>query len=144
MKNFFKTTLYVSVFALAGVLFQISCSNADQSNQPNAVNVTPIGKIVIAKRPSGSDWQIWTCNYDGTNMTQVPITLPPNVVFNNANLQTNVKLSPDGQKVFFVTISNSGTPNGYPSIHSCDINGANLQEVANLGLVTNMELGGVY
>jgi hypothetical protein len=139
MKNFFKTTLYLFAFALAGILFQISCSNSDSENENNSVNSTPIQKIVFAKR-APSDWQIWTCNYDGTNLTQIPINLPPNVVFNFSNLQTNVRLSPDGQKVFFVCLDNNA---GYV-IYSCDINGSNLQVVTTVNNASNIELGGAY
>jgi hypothetical protein len=140
MKNLLKSTLYLFVFALAGILFQISCSNSDNVNQTSSVNSTPIGKIVFAKRPNLSDWQIWTCNYDGTNLNQIPITLPPNVVFNFSNLQTNIKLSPDGQKVFFVCFHNSlGL-----IIYSCDIDGSNLQPVTTQTDAGNIELGGAY
>ena len=137
MKNLLKSTLYLSVFALAGILFQISCSNSDRQNF--STNSTPLGKLVFAKR-APSDWQIWTCNYDGTNLNQVPITLPANVVFNFSNLQTNVKLSPDGQKVFFVCLYNS---TGYV-IYSCDVNGSNLQPVTTVNNASNIELGGAY
>lgn len=140
MKNFLKTSVYLFSFAIAGILFQISCSNSDNTSQPSTTNSTPIGKIVFAKRVS-SDWQIWTCNYNGTGLTQIPITLPPNVVFNFTNLQTNIRLSPDGQKAFFVVADNN-TNN--LSIYSCDINGSNLQQVTALTSASNVELGGAY
>jgi hypothetical protein len=139
MKNLLRTSLYLTVFALAGILFQISCSNSD--NQTLSTNSTPIGKIVFAKRPANSDWQIWTCNYDGTNLTQIPITLPSNVVFNYSQQQTNVQLSPDGQKVFFVTIDNN--TNAYV-IYSCSIDGSNLQPVTTQSDAGQIELGGAY
>jgi hypothetical protein len=74
MKNVLKNMLYVSVFALAGIIFQISCSNSDNSLTSTNTNLE---KLVFARKPVGSTvalpWQIWTCNYDGTNMTQIPI-----------------------------------------------------------------------
>jgi Tol biopolymer transport system component len=64
-------------------------------------------------------------------------------MFNFTNQQTNVKLSPDGQKVFFVTITDFTTTNAYASIYSCNIDGSNLREVAIVN-DDNIELGGAY
>ena len=64
MKRLLKSTLYLFVFAAAGILFQISCS-ADSSS----TNSTSLGKIVYTKKVN-TDIEIWTCNYDGTNQTQ--------------------------------------------------------------------------
>lgn len=150
MKNLLKTTLYLTVFALAGVLFQISCSNSD--NQILSTNSTPIGKIVYTKNVSDY-YQIWTCNYDGTNQAQIPINLPANVQFNywtgfnasSATDHTNVKLSPDGQKVFFATVTNPNQ-NKYFSMYSCDIFGNNLTEIVIQGANNQppLVIGGVY
>ena len=145
MRNLLKSTLYLTVFALAGILFQISCSNSE--NTKSTMNTTNIGKIVFGRRPVSStvftSWQIWTCNYDGSNLNQIPITLPSNVIFNISNGQTNVKLSPDGQKVFFVTVTNPSGGSAYASIYSCNIDGTNLNEVAVVN-DDNIELGGAY
>lgn len=97
MKNFFKTTLYLFAFALAGILFQISCSNSENSTPQNTTN--QLNKIIYSKQV-GSEIQIWTCNYDGTNQTQIPIALPANLIVNNNNSQATPRLSPDGQTVF--------------------------------------------
>ena len=123
MKNLLKSTLYLFVFALAGILFQISCSSDSISTSS-----TPLGKIVYTKRAGGL-LQIWTCNYDGTAQAQIPITLPSNVNFNfwstnnsaiSASDETSVKLSPDGQNVFFATVTNPGSGSQYFSIYTCD------------------------
>ena len=148
MKNLLKSTLYLFVFALAGILFQISCSS--DSIAPSS---TSIGKIVYTKRVPGTvDTQIWVCDFDGTNQTQIPISLPPNVFLNyiyneNNNFggnETNVKLSPDGQKVFFETVTD---PNGsrFFSIYSCDISGSNVTEIVTEGSNQNpLKIGGAY
>ncbi|MES2863987.1 MAG: hypothetical protein V4666_07705 [Bacteroidota bacterium] len=125
MKFFLRSTLYLSVFALAGVIFQISCSNSDNLNQN--LNVTQVNKLIYFKNTgTASGLQLWTSNYDGTSQTQIPISLPTNVYINNANQGATPRLSPDGQKVFFVTLNI--TTSNY-SIYSCDINGSNLQEI---------------
>ena len=143
MKNLVKSTLYLTVFALAGILFQISCSS-------DSITPSSVGKIVYTKR-IGLDTQIWLCDYDGTNQTQIPLNLPSNVLLNyvyNENStfggdETSVKLSPDGQKVFFETVTN---PNGnrFFSIYSCDISGSNLTEIVTEGFNQNpLRIGGV-
>lgn len=148
MKNFLKTSLYLTVFALAGILFQLSCS-ADSS----ATNSTPLGKIVYTKRASGQ-LQIWTCNYDGTAQAQIPITLPSNVYFNfwatnttalSSSDETSVRLSPDGQKVFFATVTNPNSGSKYYSIYTCDLSGNNLTEILTQTSGDDpLVIGGVY
>lgn len=148
MKNLLRSTLYLAVFALAGILFQISCSSDSIS-----ANSTPLGKIVYTKR-SGGPVQIWTCNYDGTAQAQIPITLPSNVYFNfwttnNSAIsnsdETSVKLSPDGQNVFFATVTNPGTGSQYFSIYTCDLSGNNLTEILTQASGQDpLVIGGVY
>lgn len=147
MKNLLRSTLYLTVFALAGILFQISCSSDRISTSS-----TPLGKIVYTKRGGGL-LQIWTCNYDGTAQAQIPITLPSNVYFNywvsdNTSVgsdETNVKLSPDGQNVFFATVTNPGAVNKYFSIYTCDLSGNNLTEIVTQSSGQDpLGIGGVY
>lgn len=125
MKNFLKTGLYFFAFAIAGILFQISCSNSDSENlSPNAQ-----GKLIFTKWNNGTGTivpSIWTCNYDGTDLAEVPITLPTGVIFNTANGHDEVKLSPDGLKIFFLGFNTTTITKG---IYSCNFDGSNVQEV---------------
>ena len=140
MKNFFKTTLYLSAFALAGILFQISCSNSDIQNSTQ--NVSQINKIIYAKNISGqNEIQLWTCNYDGTNQTLIPVSLPANREINTQNVRSTPSLSPDGQKVFFVV---TNTTNNFHSIASCNIDGSNFQEIVTPTAYHLIEIGGAY
>ena len=124
MRNLFKTTFYVCVFALAGILFQISCSNSD--NESTATTVQ--SKILYSQYDSVNGYTIWYCNLDGTNPTQIPLTLPTGVMYQNANSNAYVKFSPDGQKVLFVANDSSGsTPTN--KVFSCNLDGSNLQAV---------------
>jgi len=132
MKNFFRTSLYFFAFAIAGVMFQIACSNADDSSSPNA----QVNKIIYTKWDT-SGQSIWTCNYDGSNQTQIPISLPPNTQFNTSNGDANPTLSPDGMKVFFVLNNGSGGN----SIYSCDIDGSNVQEIVLPASAANLSIG---
>lgn len=127
MKNFFKTTLLIFAFVIGGIIFQISCSNENQTN--SSANSTQLNKIIFTKG-AGSNQTIWICNYDGTNLTQIPILLPPDVTFNGTNGNAYPRLSPDGQTIFFVTFNMSS---GDFVIYSCDVTGNNLQVVHNAG-----------
>lgn len=140
MKNVLKSGLYLFVFAMAGVLFQISCSNSDDATT-TLVNPTASGKIVYARQTTGSSYEIWTCDYDGSNQALVNTTLPANVEYSTTNAnRTSVKISPDGQKIFFIgfnTVDNRWT------MYSCDFDGSNVQPVVALPASTFMEIGGV-
>jgi Tol biopolymer transport system component len=141
MKNLLRSTLYLTVFALAGILFQISCSNSN--NQNLSTNSSPIGKLVYYKiQYTGSSVTTgaYTCNYDGTNETPINITLPAGMnIKSNAN-QTHIRLSPDGQKVFFVTVDSAGID----YIYSCNITGGTATQVMSLNSQGNIEIGGAY
>jgi Tol biopolymer transport system component len=142
MKNFLKTSLYLFAFAIAGILFQISCSNSDSEKNNNVINSTPIGKIIYAQNISGqNEIQLWTCNFDGTNQTLIPISLPPNREINTQNVRSTPSLSPDGQKVFFVV---TNTTNNFHSIASCNIDGSNYQEIVTPSAYHLIEIGGAY
>jgi hypothetical protein len=149
MKNIFKSAVYLTTFALAGILFQISCSN---SSSVSSTTSTPVGKIIYNKF-NATGFQIWSCNYDGTNPTQILINLPANVILNNhtgytsssQNPETNIKISPDNQKIFFQTITNPNQTNMNFSIYSCDLTGNNVTEVIAQNVGENpLQLGCVY
>lgn len=136
MKNFFKTTLYLSIFALAGIFFQISCSN-DSVTQNSLLT----GKLIYTRQSTGNQPQIWVADYDGTNQTQIPVTLPANVSISMTNNNgSSLKISPDGQKIFFVAFT---TGTNLSSVYSCDINGTNLQEIIAPPSFEVIELGGL-
>ena len=123
MKNLLKNSLYLAVFAIAGILFQISCSNSDSQRMVS----TSLQNKVIYTSTGSTGQSIWTCNYDGTNQTQIPISLPSNLHFSTTQGNADAKLSPDGQKIFFIAWSTLTNETG---IYSCDITGANIQVVA--------------
>lgn len=120
MKNLLKTTFYVCIFALAGILFQISCSNSDDASSSTAVSAS---KILYTQYDPVNYFTIWYCDIDGSNPTQVPITLPAGMFFQNANANGFVRFSPDGQKVLFVV------NDGHNKIYSCNLDGSDFQQV---------------
>lgn len=124
MRNFFQSALYLTVFAIGGIVFQISCSNSDfDDNNINNINSTQVGKIVYETGDA-----IWTANYDGTNATQIAITLPANVNFNFGSVSSSLSISPDGSKVFF-TCSNTTYTYLVTELYSCDVIGGNAVQV---------------
>ncbi|WP_396159513.1 TolB family protein [Flavobacterium sp.] len=139
MKNLLKSTLYLFVFALAGILFQISCSNSDDQNENS--NNSQMNKIVYVKRV-GLNKELWVSNYDGTNQTQIIVNFPANVNFSYVSNGTNPRISPDGQKLFFVGVNSSGT--SYAAIYSCNIDGSNLQEIVPIANNEDIEIGVAY
>ncbi len=118
MKNILKNSLYLIAFAGAGILFQISCSAEDSTT------LVTNKLIYTVFNPSGQS--VWTSDYDGTNLSQVPITLPATIEFNTTNGNADAKLSPDGTKIFFIVYN---TVSGGNETYSCDLNGANVQQV---------------
>ena len=117
----------LSTFAIALCLVQISCSKSDAQSRPT--DISQIGKIIFLKN-WGTTAQIWTANYDGSNPTQVPITLPLNVNIDMNVTSFALSISPDGQKIFF-TANNYSSATPTNEIYSCDINGANLVSIAS-------------
>ena len=135
MKNLLKSTLYLTVFALAGIVFQLSCSSDSIS-----ASSTPVGKLIYYKHSVGTPYfLIYTSNYDGTNEALVNVTLPTGyfVSFDATHLP-QLKISPDGQIIFFIITDGTNK-----KLYSSDITGANPNEVKD---ITNIgfSLGGAY
>ncbi|RZJ28116.1 MAG: hypothetical protein EOO48_10500 [Flavobacterium sp.] len=136
MKNFLKTGLMLFVFAFAGILFQIACSNSEDSQSP--ANIQQEGKLIYTKMTSPVS--IWTCNYDGTGETQIPVSLPANFVISTSSFSAHPRVSPDGQNVFFCAIDNSTFTQG---IYGCNIDGSNPHQVTAF-TPTQVEIGNAY
>ena len=136
MRQTLKTSLYLLVFAISGVIFQISCSNADsQAANPSSL----LNKMFYTKGVAAAQ-TIWTCNYDGSSQTQIPISLPANVTFNGTNGNAYPKIAPDGQTIFFVGWDSTV---GGAAIYSCDINGQNLLEIVAPSSASVVAIGNI-
>lgn len=124
MKKLILGSISLFLFSLSIILIQISCSKtvAQQNNNSNQV-----GKIVFGKYIPGG-YEIWIANYDGTNAAPIPITLPPGVQFNLDVDSKGVKVSPDGQKLFFIAGQIINNYYQY-SVYSCNIDGSNVQQI---------------
>jgi hypothetical protein len=111
------------MFATSVLIVQISCSKTDAQMRP-ADNPT-VGKIVFGRNVAGQ-YEIWSANYDGSNAAHIPISLPQDVYLVSNVDSKGVKVSPDGQKLFFIAAT---TINNYQqaSVYSCNLDGTNAQ-----------------
>ncbi len=152
MKNLFKGTILVICFAISIAIIEMSCSKSDaqptqnsQNNQNsennNQNNAAQLNKVIYVKYVSGGDPNMWVANYDGTGQTQVTLSIPTVRIANDLN-SFAIRLSPDGQKIFFMGYDVSVTP--YPtSLYSCNIDGSNVQAVIS-STTEYIKFGGAY
>jgi len=119
------SAIILFLFSLSILILQSSCSKSEAG----PTSVTQLNKIVYTVNMGTPNIQIWTANYDGSNPTQVPIVLPANIkIDGNANYYS-VKISPDGQTIFFSTFDASAAPAYSTAIYSCSITGANVTQI---------------
>ena len=123
-------TVFLTVIGLAITASQFSCTKG--SAQTTTGNVVQLNKIIYLKSitvgTSASQTytsEIWTANFDGSNATKVPITLPSGV-----SIPTYPKLSPDGKLVIFETLRPSSVAGrSLQDIYTCSIDGSNLTKI---------------
>ena len=123
MKKLLLSSICLLMFAVSILIIQISCSKTNA--QSNTNNTTQVGKIIYGRNVSGH-YEIWSANYDGSNASNIPINLPTGVFLANNVDSKGVKVSPDGQKLFFIAAE---VVNNYQvaSVYSCNIDGTNTQ-----------------
>jgi hypothetical protein len=138
MKKLLMGTIILFLFSISIVIVQTSCSKSEaQTGQPNQNSLNQLNKILYVN----FNGEVWTSNYDGTNATQVIIALPINVNLELSTPRFSVKLSPDGQKIFF---SGSNSATNESGIYSCDISGNNVIPIHVSTGGTQPILTGVY
>ena len=140
MKNIFKNSLYLFAFAGAGILFQISCSNTEQSK--TNTTVTAINKVIYIKGiGSGfTESRIFTCDYDGSNQTEILLNLPAGIsIWNLASQHNNPRISPDGQKIFFLARIGSDITT---YLYSANIDGTGATQIVD-GSDGQIEIGNI-
>jgi len=141
MKNLFLGAIALTTFAISFALVQVSCSKTKA--QTTSGNLVQLDKIIFIKRdPTTSNQpQIWTANYDGSSLMQVPIVLPADVYISYDINTVSVKLSPDGQTVFFSGVDANTNKHG---IYSCKIDGSSVAKIAEGATNELVRLGGAY
>ena len=122
MKKLLLGSLFLTIFAFAIMIFQVSCQKDATANTDNGLSseVTQVGKIIFLKRVTeGSAMEIWLANYDGSNQSKVNVTFP------NGFEPTSVSISPDHQSIFIIAWNNGGKGN----IYSCKVDGSSLTKI---------------
>ncbi|WP_212001859.1 hypothetical protein [Chitinophaga sp. HK235] len=105
-------------------------------------NTTQLNKLVFLKYNAISKKELWLMNYDGTGQTKVNVQLGA-----DQSIVGDVRLSPDGKKIFFVLETRFATPGNKKSdIYSCDIDGRNLKALTDVPEAYGgaVDLGGAY
>lgn len=102
---------------------------------------TQQNKLLFFKRRKGyyaTNWEeIWTANYDGSNAQKVNIVAPAGM---SVDLDSDVTISPDGQRIFF---GMKETSTGSTHIYSCKPDGSSLTKVVD-GSTTDLFIGTAY
>lgn len=145
MKKLLMGAIVLSFLALALCLVQISCSKSNaQQNTP--LDNPQLNKIVFMKMPSPNTGQneIWTANFDGTSATQVPIVMPSGMSICGTHGIAQVRLSPDGQTVFFAATSTGPNPAVWSELYACNIDGSNVRLIVPGSNTGHIVLGGSY
>ena len=143
MKNLFLGSIILLIFTISFSLVQISCSKTTAQN--SSQNVNQLNKVIYSKSGitgGGAEPQIWISNYDGTNATQVPIALSATTHIASDLNTFSIRLSPDGQKIFFMGYETSTTPYTI-TLYSCNIDGSNVQTVTSSN-TEQIRFGGAY
>lgn len=139
MKKLLLGSISLCLFSLSMILFQMSCKKAAVAQASSSS--TPINKIVYYKYTASIDaLQIYTAKYDGTAQTLVNISLPTGVEFDDDTLP---KLSPDGTKVFFTSLT-PGVSINNRDIYVANIDGTNLTKIVDASGNDEVLLGGAY
>ncbi len=158
MKKLLLSSAVLTLFSISIAIFQISCQKDATAQTTsytlppattttlggvivgNGLTVTSNGtlsvtssgatqlnKIIFTKLNSTipQKFEIWTANYDGTNQTKLNITMPSGY---QCAGDGEVKMSPDGQKIFFTSLQFS---NSTTHIFSCNADGTNLTKIVD-------------
>jgi hypothetical protein len=100
-------------------------SNGILSANATTGGLTQLNKIIYTKLNTSiaQRFEIWTSNYDGTNQTKLNVIMPTG--FQGPG-DGEVKLSPNGQKIFFTSLQ---TSNSTTHIFACNIDGTSLTRI---------------
>lgn len=123
MKTLLKSSIVLIVFSLSIILFNISCEKKAEA-QPNTTvaTVQNVG-LIFFRKDGDKDNEFWKANYDGSNQVKITIaSVPAGMEFDYAN----IRISPDGKKVFFNLYSASLNQQ---NMYSCNIDGTGITKI---------------
>jgi hypothetical protein len=120
MKKLLLGSVFLTIFAFAIMIFQISCQKDAIAAKDSSSVSTQQNKIVFLKWvTSPNHREIWTANYDGSDQKKLNIALLPGAD------PINICISPDYQYLFIVTM----IPAGNTNIYSCKMDGSNVTKI---------------
>jgi Tol biopolymer transport system component len=115
-------------------IIQISCNK--EARAQGQLNLVQINKLVYYTYDG--QYEIWTCNYDGSGQSKVNIVLPSGVRFYN---DWSPRMSPDGRKIFFSAIN--GINYSGIDLYVCNSDGTSLVKIVD-SPTRSIYLGGAY
>jgi Tol biopolymer transport system component len=115
-------------------IIQISCNK--EARAQGQLNLVQINKLVYYTYDG--QFEIWTCNYDGSGQSKVNIVLPSGVRFYN---DWSPRMSPDGRKIFFSAIN--GVNYSGIDLYVCNSDGTSLVKIVD-SPTRSIYLGGAY
>lgn len=136
MKKVLLSTVVLFLFSLSITTFQISCSKGVEA-QTNT-SFTPKGKFIYLTSVSGSSYEIWTSNYDGTGKTRINVTIPA------GHEVDELEMSVDGTKIFYDLYQLSS---GRGFIYSSNVDGTNMTKIIDGSILpagTSIHFGNTY
>ena len=98
MKKLLLSTISLLLFSISILIFDISCkkeSIAQTDTTPQPLGIMFYSVAVRNPVTNKTTYQIWKCNYDGSNKTKIDFVLP------EGSGLGNISPSPDGKRVFF-------------------------------------------
>ena len=144
MRKLLQASVILLLFAVAILIVQSSCSKSEA--QISNAAITQINKFVYL-RAAGQGPEIWVSDYNGSNASKIPVVMPAGSALSSDFGQWEVRLSPDGQTLFFLGVL---TDTNTTQIYSCHIDGSNVQVVVpgtvrdpNSG-INILRIGGAY
>lgn len=103
MKKILMGSMVLTALSLSIIAFQVSCSKTANAQTGSSSGITQQNKIIYhsydSTFPSQLGIKIWIANYDGSNATQIKVTLPSQDNWNTFPTPV-IRLSPDGKTLF--------------------------------------------
>jgi hypothetical protein len=140
MKKLLQAATILVFISTSLFLIPSSCTKSQAQTETNTAQ--QLNKFVWIRLASSGVPQIWISDYSGNNATQVPISMPPGAALSTDFGTMDVKLSPDGQTVFFMGVLPATDTR---QIYACNIDGSNVRVVVpNAGNTGYIKIGGAY
>ncbi len=140
MKKLLQATIVLLLFCASLVIIQTSCTKS--IGQTNTSAPSALNKFIFISLGTSGETQIWISDYNGNNAFQIPIAMPAGSKLSTDFGSMDVKLSPDGQQIFFMGVL---TDTNKRQIYSCGIDGQNVKVIVpNPDGTDYLKIGGAY